>query len=51
MKLIRKIGIFAVALMLSLVGFSLMASPTLSMLQAYHMERVEAAPVTIDVRG
>jgi hypothetical protein len=33
MKIINKIGIFVAALFLTLVGFSLMASPTLDMLR------------------
>jgi hypothetical protein len=61
MKFINKLGIFAAALMLSLIGFSLIASPTVDMLQigkqagheiiANYLERVEAVTITINVRG
>jgi hypothetical protein len=61
MKVIKKIGIFAAALMLSLIGFSLIASPSVDMLRigkaagneiiVNYLEKVEAPPVFITVRG
>ncbi|GEM_PF-2266812 len=61
MKLITKAAIFTAALMLTLVGFSLIVAPSVGLLQvgkqagtaviADYLHPVEAAPVTITVRG
>ncbi|MCX6559844.1 MAG: hypothetical protein NTZ26_04955 [Candidatus Aminicenantes bacterium] len=61
MKAIQKLGIFAAALVLSLIGFSLIASPSVGMLQigkqagneiiANYLQKIEAPPVFITVRG
>jgi hypothetical protein len=61
MKVIKKFGIFAAALMLSLIGFSLIASPSMDIMRvgkqagneiiANYLDRIQAAPVTINVHG
>jgi hypothetical protein len=61
MKLTKKIGIFAAALVLSLIGFSLIATPSVGLLQigkqaghqliADYLDKVEAPAVTITVHG
>jgi hypothetical protein len=56
MTIIKKIGIFAAALLLSVIGFSLIASPSLDIQRMAKPDQVilamvEAAPVTITVRG
>jgi hypothetical protein len=61
MKAIKKFGIFAAALMLSLIGFTLIASPSMDIMRigkpagtavvADSQDLVQAAPVFIDVLG
>lgn len=61
MKLITKAAIFTAALMLTLVGFSLIVGPSVGLLQvgkqagttviSDYLHPVEAAPVSITVRG
>ena len=56
MNTIKKIGIFAAALLLSVIGFSLIASPSLDIQRMGLPDQailamVEADPVTITVRG
>lgn len=56
MNIIKKIGIFAAALLLSVIGFSLIASPSLDIQRMATTDQgilamVEADPVTITVRG
>ena len=56
MNTIKKIGIFAAALLLSVIGFSLIASPSLDIQRMATsgqtiLAMVEADPVSITVRG
>lgn len=61
MKLIKKAAIFTAALLLTVAGFSLIAAPSVGVLQVGKragttplvdfLNPVEAAPVSITVRG